>query len=247
MKFSRRLILLVVCVVGGVPGQPAMAFTFVPTPAEWGAWPDYCRAKYSVLTLDMVYNSGYFGRVSPQEVEKARSELGKAWDGVHHHCAGLANMQRAMASGNPGQRNALLRAAYGDTQYSYNRIDASTPLFGPMAVQLGLVARAQGKWALALQHFETAVRAQPESTDGYQGMAMVYRDRKDFVAARDILVKGNEAVAGSSAELHYTLGLVLVDLREFEAARQEARLAYELGYPLPGLRRKLDAAGYPLD
>lgn len=50
----------------------------------------------------------------------------------------------------------------------------------------------------------------------------------------------------SSATAHYNLGLVLVALEDFEAARSHARRAYGLGFPLPGLRDMLARAGYPL-
>ena len=48
------------------------------------------------------------------------------------------------------------------------------------------------------------------------------------------------------AEAHYNLGLMYVDMKRYDKAREHARLAYRAGFPLPGLRRKLDAAGYPV-
>lgn len=47
-------------------------------------------------------------------------------------------------------------------------------------------------------------------------------------------------------EVHYNLGLALVNLRDFENARTHAEEAYRGGYPLPGLRNMLERAGYPL-
>ena len=46
-----------------------------------------------------------------------------------------------------------------------------------------------------------------------------------------------------SAEINYNAGLVYVDLREYDSALRHARRAYELGYPLPGLRNKLKRLG----
>lgn len=46
---------------------------------------------------------------------------------------------------------------------------------------------------------------------------------------------------------HYSYGLLLTDMEHFEAAQDHARKAYELGYPLEGLRRRLASAGHPLD
>jgi hypothetical protein len=54
-------------------------------------------------------------------------------------------------------------------------------------------------------------------------------------------------VAPASAEANYNYGLVLFDLKQYDEARQRAKVAYGSGYPLPGLRRKLEKVGYPLD
>ena len=47
----------------------------------------------------------------------------------------------------------------------------------------------------------------------------------------------------NSAEAHYNVALLYAKLENFEAARTHAHRAYELGFPLPGLRRKLERAG----
>jgi Tfp pilus assembly protein PilF len=55
------------------------------------------------------------------------------------------------------------------------------------------------------------------------------------------------ALAPGSAEAHYNLGLLEVELGDLDSAVVHAARAYELGFPLPGLRRKLAAAGRDLD
>ena len=54
-------------------------------------------------------------------------------------------------------------------------------------------------------------------------------------------------LAPENPEAHYNLGLILVQLRDFENARIHAAEAYSRGYPLPGLRNLLSRAGHPLD
>jgi tetratricopeptide (TPR) repeat protein len=54
-------------------------------------------------------------------------------------------------------------------------------------------------------------------------------------------------VAPTSAEANYNYGLVLFELKQYEEARRRAKAAYASGFPLPGLRDKLQKAGYPLD
>ena len=46
-----------------------------------------------------------------------------------------------------------------------------------------------------------------------------------------------------SADLEYNLGLIYANQREYDKAINHARRAYELGHPLPGLRKKLARAG----
>lgn len=52
-----------------------------------------------------------------------------------------------------------------------------------------------------------------------------------------------EANAGDSATVHYNLGLLYLDLKDFDRSVRHARKAYELGAPLPGLKNKLAQAG----
>ena len=47
----------------------------------------------------------------------------------------------------------------------------------------------------------------------------------------------------NAAEVHYNLGLAYVELGDTERAREAAVKAYQLGYPLPGLKSKLRRAG----
>jgi tetratricopeptide (TPR) repeat protein len=65
--------------------------------------------------------------------------------------------------------------------------------------------------------------------------------------ALKVLEKADQVSDGKSAEIPYFLGLVLFDLKRYDEARENARRAYSLGYPLPGLANKLARAGYPLD
>ncbi|MFQ5761142.1 MAG: tetratricopeptide repeat protein [Acidiferrobacterales bacterium] len=58
-----------------------------------------------------------------------------------------------------------------------------------------------------------------------------------------ILYKQAEKMLPNSAEVHYNLGLLYVARHEYGLALLHARQAYKLGYPLPGLKTKLIAAG----
>ena len=52
-----------------------------------------------------------------------------------------------------------------------------------------------------------------------------------------------EEHAMQSATVHYNLGLLYLDLKDFDRSVAHAQQAYELGAPLPGLKNKLAQAG----
>jgi Tfp pilus assembly protein PilF len=51
------------------------------------------------------------------------------------------------------------------------------------------------------------------------------------------------AQAGDNANVHYNLGLAYFDLKQYDKARERAHSAYGLGFPLPGLKNKLQRVG----
>ncbi|MGD2081966.1 MAG: tetratricopeptide repeat protein [Chromatiales bacterium] len=51
-------------------------------------------------------------------------------------------------------------------------------------------------------------------------------------------------ISPRNPEIHYNLGLALVGLKRYSEALSHAEEAYEGGYPLPGLKNKLERAGY---
>ena len=50
-------------------------------------------------------------------------------------------------------------------------------------------------------------------------------------------------LAPEQATIQYNLGLMYVKKKEYEKASAHAQKAYALGFPLPGLKNKLKAAG----
>jgi tetratricopeptide (TPR) repeat protein len=52
-----------------------------------------------------------------------------------------------------------------------------------------------------------------------------------------------ESLDPNNANIHYNLGLLYFDTKDYPKARQNAQRAYELGFTLPGLRKKLEEVG----
>jgi tetratricopeptide (TPR) repeat protein len=221
------------------------AAAFVPTEAEWAGWPEYCRVRYTVSGSGR--DSAFVSRVPPGEVDRWKARLGPAWYALHHHCYGLAHLERARLAQDPAKRQYELDVAIREQQFALNRTPAENAMYAEMSNQKGLALRQKGDIAGALDAFDASIKAHPTLPAGYQGKALIYRDQKRYGDARAILEEGDTRTSGDSAEINYFLGLVLVDQKDYPTAREYARKAYTLGYPLPGLRDKLARAGYPLD
>ncbi|PKO55841.1 MAG: hypothetical protein CVU28_05040 [Betaproteobacteria bacterium HGW-Betaproteobacteria-21] len=49
--------------------------------------------------------------------------------------------------------------------------------------------------------------------------------------------------AGEDANVYYNLGLAYIELKKYDLALENAHMAYRLGFPLPGLKNRLQRAG----
>jgi tetratricopeptide (TPR) repeat protein len=71
------------------------------------------------------------------------------------------------------------------------------------------------------------------------------RNRLDAEAAKQ-LEKAAQLMP-DNVDVSYNLGLIYLELKDYDKAVAQAKLAYAAGYPLPGLKQKLAAAGRPLN
>lgn len=91
-------------------------------------------------------------------------------------------------------------------------------------------------------YFERALEFKPDD-------AMVYLIYGAYLHRAGELQKALEKYQAAiklhldSAELDYNIGLLYVDLKQWELANKYAASAYQKGYPLPGLKDKLAALG----
>lgn len=66
------------------------------------------------------------------------------------------------------------------------------------------------------------------------------------VSKQDEAIKQLEAAraqAANDSNVHYNLGLAYLNLKRYDEALQSAHAAYRLGFPLPGLKNRLQRAG----
>jgi len=237
---------VVLAAASQLTGTAAHAFTFDPTAAEWAWWPGYCKARY--LDLGMSPSAQGIQTLSRAEISAWRYELGDdVFTYVHHHCAGLIWLQRARLATTAAERDFALQSAEYESNFTLIRIPPASDTYADIVVHMGQIKRAAGNGDAALGFFEQAIQSRPDRAAGYLGKALVMRDRKKTDLVIAALRAGSQATGGESRELEYHLGLALLDAGQFEDARGHARRAYELGFPLPALRDRLAAAGFPLD
>jgi len=91
-------------------------------------------------------------------------------------------------------------------------------------------------------YFERAHRMSP--ADGSVWLVEgIYQARMDQNEDAENSYKQAIALMPNASEAHYNLGLLYVEMGEYELAREQAERAYELGYPMPGLKAKLARLG----
>lgn len=91
-------------------------------------------------------------------------------------------------------------------------------------------------------YFDRAMRWRPQDGNVRMIYGIYLRKKGDMDGA---LRRYKQALVlePDSAEVHYNLGLLYLDIDQIELARQHAEKAYALGYPLQGLRNQLFRRG----
>jgi tetratricopeptide (TPR) repeat protein len=224
---------------------PALSYgyEFVPTESEWLSWPSYCRAKY--VTTPIGQATAFVRQINGGDIESAQRMLGdEVFLHVHHYCSGAALVGRAKQQPNAQQKKFLYSTALSDLNYVAERIPHSSPVIAKVNFSLAEAYNGLGDRTTALDLLKESVETNPENPASHIALGLFLRANKDLPGARNAFEHGIEAVGeDASAELNYDLALVLLELKENERAAKFARKAYELGYPLPGLRNKLIRMG----
>jgi Flp pilus assembly protein TadD len=131
----------------------------------------------------------------------------------------------------------------GDLDYTLRAFPNHHRALNSMAkYQLGHPNSGVPPYRSAECYFDRAIRFR--SNDGtvrmIYGIYLLKRGDK-----RGALTRYQEALAllPESAEVHYNLALLQLDLKQVDQARQHAEKAYALGYPLQGLKNRLKRMG----
>ncbi|HNP62625.1 MAG TPA: hypothetical protein PKH39_01755 [Woeseiaceae bacterium] len=99
------------------------------------------------------------------------------------------------------------------------------------------------EWLLPAEcYFARAIALTPEDPVIYYIFGLYLHKNKELEKA--VNAYNDASTLGlDTAEFHYNLGLLLVDMKDYESARTHALKAYSLGVRFPGLRNKLKKLG----
>jgi tetratricopeptide (TPR) repeat protein len=91
-------------------------------------------------------------------------------------------------------------------------------------------------------YFDRAIRFQPDDAQ-VKMLYAVYLQRQGKFSAAAAQLEEAQKLVSDNANIHYNMGLVYLDLKEYEKSLDHAHRAYSLGFPLEGLRNRLTRAG----
>jgi len=113
--------------------------------------------------------------------------------------------------------------------------------------QPGYVAHKTDATMLSAEcYFERAIGFTPNDGVVYLGYGVMLQRSGKLDEAANRYMQAIELIP-NSPEPHYNLGLILFERRKYQDAAREASTAYRLGYPLDGLKRKLQGVGIKID
>lgn len=243
LKISISIAGFVLYAVLALLPAPAWSYSFVPDQFEFASWPKHCQARY--VTTSIGSTSQFAASVSAATIEAARGNIGsQAFEHVHHFCAGMLYLRRARTEADEGRRKWLLGEAFNESIYTFNRVIPGGPVYASIAATLAQIERARGNDENALQYLTTARQVAPSDAMTHLALAIFFRDSGHLLDARKTLEEGFEATERQSYEIAYNLGLICVELQDISCAVEKAQFVYDAGFPLPGLKNRLEKLGH---
>ena len=207
---------------------PSWSLDFTPTPGEWAVWSEMCKARYVVSGAGRT--SVYQNKVPVSVIKKWEEQVGPgAWYGLHHYCAALHKETRGNIQG-----------AIDEYMFSYTqKMPTDHYLHAEIGARLAQAHYKLGNKKDAFDFISSTISLHPNYEGGYIMKAIIERNENQISQAIKTLKLGNKATKNTSAEINYHLGLAYLKTEQFDLAKEQAIAAEKLGYPLSGLKQKL--------
>lgn len=215
------------------------AYDFVPTDAEWIAWPDYCKARY--ITLPVGENTKWASELSAVNVVLARKKIGEdTFTHVHHYCAGVTWLNRANQEVVSSERLKFYRNAISEISYVLERVDHRQPIASGIIIKIAQAYEGINELSIAEKFYREAVDLHKDNGSAYASLANFLRKNKRFNEAKKILLDGDFLTEETSMDINIVMAHLLIDMGDNVQAAVYAKKGYKMGYPLPGLKKKLE-------
>lgn len=236
-----KLVLVFVCMVPSY----ASAYNFTPTPEEFASWGLKCQAIY--LTTQVGLRSEFVNLLPDSLLNEARSREKVTQAGSWHYCAGLIYFARYKRLPNShNKKQYTLENAIKEVAFSANRVNKATPEFLEMNVYLGNLHVEKKDYQTALRKYDLVLKTNPSYWSAYLAKSILFNKQKNYQKALSTLTALPQKAQNSSAEIKYFIGLYYFKLGSYEQSTVYAREAYDMGYPLPGLKDLLKTKGYDI-
>ncbi len=92
-------------------------------------------------------------------------------------------------------------------------------------------------------YLQRAIKFSPNDAKPYMMYGLLLQKSKQYTKALSVYRTANRLLP-NDVITQYNLGLMLVELKKYKEARQLAEKVYSVGFPLPGLKKKLILAGH---
>ena len=115
----------------------------------------------------------------------------------------------------------------------------AAPRYSLVTAYYGTALYRSGKRQQAMDMWNKGIEAKPASRESYLAMAEALLAEKKAKEALEVLLRYEAAKESEAADAEAFLGYTYMELGMYDKAREHTDKAYQLGYPLPGLRNKL--------
>jgi tetratricopeptide (TPR) repeat protein len=214
-------------------------FDFTPTQAEFSTWDQRCKLAYSAT--GSARKSGLYPNQTKADSTKALA-FAESAGGAWHYCAGVVYLKRAKASSG-NLREASLKRALSEIQFTARNINKDHSWYPEIYIDMAKVHFEMGDKKAGFDTLRGLLKTHKNNSLSYTALAYYLKRNGDAKAALKVLKQAPENLQAESAELNYFLGWYSLDAGQADEAVQYATRAYQLGYPVPGLRNKLRAQG----